>query len=233
MKKLSIFIALFIGVLSAKSQNVQLHYDLGEGRQYLTSTVEMFKLDKWGSTFFFIDMDYGANDFNGISQAYWEIARSFKISKDCAFEPRVEYNGGVVVKPTDATNSSYNAFAIENAVLAGGQYTWSSTDFSKIFTLSLNYKWIQDKHDASFQITGVWNLNFFKNKFSMTGFADFWKEDFNMGDKTTHYVFITEPQFWYNVNKNFSVGSEIEMSSNFAYNEGFMVNPTVAVKWTF
>ncbi|MDC1106356.1 DUF5020 family protein [Prolixibacteraceae bacterium] len=237
MKKLIILIALFIGVLSAKAQNVQLHYDLGEGRQYFTTTVEMFKPDQWGSTFFFIDMDYGANDFQGVSQAYWEIARSFKVSKTSAFEPRVEYNGGFFTLPDATAESGFSSNPINNAVLVGGQYTWATPDFSKIFTLSLNYKWIQHKHDASFQITGVWNLNFFDRKFTAMGFADFWKEDVltfdDSGEHNKEFVFITEPQFWYNVNKNFSIGSEIEMSSNFAGNEGFMVNPTLAVKWTF
>ncbi|QZE14041.1 DUF5020 family protein [Halosquirtibacter laminarini] len=238
MKKLSIFIALFIGALSVKAQNIQLHYDMGEGRQYFTSTVEMFKLDKWGSTFFFIDMDYGANDFDGVSQAYWEVARSFKISKDCAFEPRVEYNGGFFALQDQVDKSKYSAAPINNAFLVGGQYTWASGDFSKIFTLSLNYKYIEDKNDASFQVTGVWNLNFFNKKFSMTGFADFWREDVttfddNGGMHDKKYVFMTEPQFWYNVNSNLALGSEIEMSTNFAAHDGFMVNPTVAVKWTF
>ena len=98
------------------------------------------------------------------------------------------------------------------------------------------YKNIRGKNDMSFQLTGVWNLQFFKNKVTLSGFADFWREDNNfflnapMGT-TSNYVFLTEPQFWFNVNKQFSIGGEIEMSSNFALNHGFMVNPTVAVKW--
>lgn len=223
MKKLSIFIALFIATFAAKAQNIQMHYDLGEGRNYLTSTVELFKVDKMGSTFFFIDMDYNANGFDGVNQAYWEVARSFKISQECAFQPRIEYNGGFFSDKN--LENDYAAIPINNAVLVGGQYTWNTADFSKVFTLSLNYKWIQHVDDASFQITGVWALNFFDNKVSLTGFADFWKQN-------TKYVFITEPQFWYNVNKNFAVGSEIEISSNFAGNDRFMVNPTLAVKWT-
>lgn len=235
MKKLSIFIALFIATFAAKAQNIQMHYDLGEGRNYLTSTVELFKVDKMGSTFFFIDMDYNANGFDGVSQAYWEVARSFKVSQECAFQPRIEYNGGFF--SAKKSENDYAALPINNAVLVGGQYTWNTADFSKVFTLSLNYKWIEHKHDASFQITGVWALNFFDNKLSLTGFADFWKEDVltfadNGEVKNKEFVFITEPQFWYNVNKNFAVGSEIEISSNFGGNDGFMVNPTLAVKWT-
>lgn len=66
MKKLFMLAALLAVVICGKAQNVQLHYDFGgalydkdlHGRPVLTSTVEMFKADKWGSTYFFIDMDY-------------------------------------------------------------------------------------------------------------------------------------------------------------------------------
>ncbi len=66
MKKLFMLAALLAVVFCGKAQNVQLHYDFGgalydkdlHGRPVLTSTVEMFKADKWGSTYFFIDMDY-------------------------------------------------------------------------------------------------------------------------------------------------------------------------------
>ena len=89
----------------------------------------------------------------------------------------------------------------------------------------------------SFQITGVWNLNYFKNKLTVSGFADFWREDNVVGPtgntKNTKYVFLSEPQFWYNATDHLSLGSEIELSSNFAGHAGFMVNPTVACKWKF
>ena len=40
----------------AGAQNVQFHYDMG--RDAATTTVEMFKADNAGSTFFFVDLDY-------------------------------------------------------------------------------------------------------------------------------------------------------------------------------
>ena len=65
-------IALSMGLYEANAQNVQLHYDMGRG--CTTSTVEMFKADDGGSTFFFVDMDYNPK----VSGAYWEIARELK-----------------------------------------------------------------------------------------------------------------------------------------------------------
>jgi hypothetical protein len=230
-------IAVFALGAFAKAQNVQTHYDLGDDRKMITTTVEMFRPDKMGSTFFFIDMDYGsdASDVDGISLAYWEIARSFKWNESQKFEPRVEYNGGfgrgTATLPT-GDKLDYH-YSINSAWLIGGQYTWNNADFSKVFTLQANFKTIKDSEDASFQITGVWGLHFFNRKVSFTGFADFWKEEMTWGNETTDFVFLTEPQLWYNVCDKFSVGTEIEISSNFGGNKGSMVNPTLAAKWTF
>ena len=87
----------------------------------------------------------------------------------------------------------------------------------------------------SFQLTGVWGLNFANGKGTFSGFIDFWR-----GEKVNGHgqlVMLTEPQLWYNVTPHLSVGSEIEMSSNFIYNtfndKSFFINPTLAVKWNF
>lgn len=51
--------------------NIQLHYDLGKDREYVTTTIENFTPDKYGSTFFFVDMDYKCGKANGVSASYW------------------------------------------------------------------------------------------------------------------------------------------------------------------
>lgn len=38
--------------------NAQILYDFGNDRKYVTLTLEMFKQDKWGSTYFFVDHDF-------------------------------------------------------------------------------------------------------------------------------------------------------------------------------
>ena len=215
-------------MFSVNAQNVQLHYDFGEGRKMLTSTVEMFRPDAYGSTFFFIDMDYGADGTgidNGISLAYWEIARAFKWKETQKYMPRVEYNGGTMKLTPEAAPW----VPIENCWLAGVERTWASADFSKILTLQANYKYIKDKEDAAFQLTAVWTVQMAEGKFTFTGFADFWKEEMYWG---TDYRFLTEPQLWYNPCKNFSLGTEIELSNNFV-GDKFAVKPTLAVKYTF
>ena len=226
MKKILLILIVSVFTLGAYAQNVQLHYDFGENRKLVTTTVEMFRPDKYGSTFFFIDMDYGSDERNvdnGISLAYWEIARAFKWKETQAIMPRAEFNGGTM----SVGGSTY--IPIENCWLAGIEHTWASADFSKILTLQGNYKYIEDKEDASFQLTAVWTVKMLEGKLAFTGFADFWKEKMFWG---TDYRFLTEPQLWYNFCPNFAAGTEIEISNNFA-KDGFQVNPTLAVKYTF
>ncbi|MBF1594697.1 MAG: DUF5020 family protein, partial [Prevotella sp.] len=58
-------------------------------------------------------------------------------------------------------------------------------------------------------------------------------------------ILLSEPQFWFNLNTlkgmkdvNLSLGTEVEISNNFVWNDKgqnnhFYAIPTVAAKWTF
>ena len=224
---------IFLAVISlgATAQNVQLHYDLG--RKSATTTVEMFRADNAGSTFFFVDLDYNPK----VNGAYWEIAREFCFWQDSKvnwLSLHVEYNGGM-----DTVAGSYN-----NSWLGGLTYSGHSADWSKTWSVTASYKAIpgtvglNGKYQTSnFQITGVWNLDFFDHWISFNGFADFWREARPW--QGTEYIFITEPQLWVNLNKvkgweniNLSLGTEVELSCNFVA-KGFNAMPTIAAKWTF
>lgn len=233
MKKIALFLflcCLFAGY--GMAQNVQLHYDFGhviyeslEDRPKFTTTVEMFKADKWGSTYFFVDMDY-AN--KGVASAYWEISRELKFW-DNPFSAHVEYNGGL----------NY----INNAYLVGATYTWNNSDFTKGFTFAPMYKYIaKNESPNNFQLTATWYLHFCGGKYTFSGFADFWREKHTDAKGDMHeYIFMSEPQFWVNLNKfkhvndnfNLSVGTEWEITSNFALMDGWHWNPTLALKWSF
>lgn len=232
MRKLIFAAALVLcGISGAFAQNLQLHYDFRRGAENVsapagvfTTTVEMFKPDKHGSTFFFVDMNYGERGVKGVSLAYWEIARSLKFW-DGPFAAHVEYNGGQGI----GKGGGYYGFPINDAWLFGADYVWNNESFTKGFTLSAMYKYIQGFGSPSFQLTGVWYMHLFNNKFTFSGFADFWKQTSAYGKK---FVFLSEPQVWFNINKNFSVGSELECSVNF-YRKNFAICPTAAVKYNF
>ena len=175
MKKLVLVSFICLLAFGAFSQNIQLHYDMGKDRGYLKSTVEMFKPDKTGNTFFFIDMDYGVGDVEGVSLGYFEIARCFKLGKS-PFSWHGEYNGGFGQWKSGNVGGAYT---INNAWLTGIDYSWNASDFSRGFSLKALYKNIANTVDSkpnSFQLTGVWYLNFAKGKLRFDGFADFWRE---------------------------------------------------------
>ena len=215
----------------SNAQNIQVLYDTE--RDCVTSTVEMFRPDAFGSTFFFVDMDYTPK----VTGAYWEIARELCFWKDSKFSwlsVHLEFDGGL-----NNVAGSFN-----NSWLAGLTYSGHSKDFSKTWSISAMYKLIPDTKDASgdeqehnFQITGVWGINFAKGWCSFSGFIDFWREMRPWQD--TEYIFLAEPQFWVNLNKikgweniNLSVGGEVELSNNFV-EEGFRAMPAIGAKWTF
>jgi hypothetical protein len=229
---LTLFVAMLLSAASnIMAQNVQLHYDFG--RNAATTTVEMFRPDGGGSTFFFVDMDYSPK----VSGAYWEISRElcfWQQSKVNWLSVHVEYDGGL-----NTTAGSFN-----NAILGGLTYSGHPKDWSKTWSITASYKAIPGTRglDGSaqphnFQITGVWNLDFFDHWLSFNGFADFWREARPW--QGTEYIFIAEPQLWVNLNKikgwdkvNLSLGTEVEISNNFVQ-KGFDVMPTLAAKWTF
>lgn len=265
MKKLILTGALALLSLGAFAQNVQLHYDFGhnmykgkdgkdlQSRGYLTTTVEMFKPDSWGSTYFFVDMDYmsnskaeGATKTAGVLGAYWEISRELCFWQNTKMDwlsLHVEYNGGLT-----------NKMSFNNAWLAGLTYSGHSKNFSKTWSISAMYKLIPGTVDGAgkkqvhnFQLTGVWGINFAHGWCTFSGFVDFWREHRPWQGKLneagvptgTQFIALSEPQFWVNLNQikgmekvNLSLGGEVELSYNFA-NTGFYCIPTLAAKWSF
>jgi hypothetical protein len=237
MKKIFTIALMAVAALSANAQNIQLHYDFGRNiysneeadRQKVTATLEQFKADDWGSWYYFFDVDLTSKTTRSI---YTEISREINLSKNLPLAAHVEYDGGLWHAPAIG-NGSY-----QQAGLAGIAYNGHNADFSKTWSVQALYKQFFKSYEgthsyASFQLTGVWGLNFLDNKMTFSGFIDFWR-----GEKANNHgclVILSEPQLWYNVNKHFSVGTEVEFSNNFIVNyyndKTFFVNPTLGVKW--
>lgn len=261
MRKLFLCVLAQVMAIAAFSQvNVQLHYDLGkatnpdseDGRQPVTTTVEMFKADKLGSTFFFIDMDYRSkktgSTTRGVVGAYWEVSRDFTFAKvkdsNVSFTAHGEYNGGL-----------NQTGPFQQCILVGPALQWHNDDFRKTFTFQALYKHMLkgngvDGH-ASFQTTAVWGITFANDLCTFSGFADLWYAQTpknvykgKQGSDQRGLIFLTEPQFWFNIvnrhsaNNKLSIGTEWELSNNFVwYNaakskRSFYWNPTIALKWS-
>ena len=237
-------VLLSLAVSGAVAQNVQLHYDLGsaiygnlESRPKVTSTVEMFKPDRLGSTYLFTDIDYFGD---GAAGAYWEFAREFFITRNKQWAAHIEYNGGASTIKNSAIASRF-----QHALLVGGAWNWASSDFSKTFSVQAMYKYYFKGMDrdgfSGFQLTTVWGNTFAGGKCTFSGFIDLWYDK----DVDGRLVLLSEPQFWVNLNAfkgldgiNLSFGTEVEISHNFVYDKNgfrnkFFAVPTIAAKWTF
>ena len=137
MKRL-IFLTTFLLLCTISvAQNIQVLYDFGgniykglDKRPTVTTTAEMFRADKFGSTYISIDLDYNKQ----VTGAYWEIAREFCFWQNSRMDwlsIHAEYNGGCT------TTGSFN-----NSWLAGLTYSGHSKDYSKTWSLSAMYKLI-------------------------------------------------------------------------------------------
>lgn len=220
MRNILTALFVFACALAYAQPNFQILYDTD--REHITTTFEMFKPDKWGSTFTFIDFDY--NHSNGISGAYYEIARNFKIGKDFPIEPRLEYNGGM--KNINGLGISFNS-----SFFLGGSYSFSKDRKKYGITTYVAYKHIAKSGKPNVQYTFVWYLNMADGKLKFNGFFDWWTNNFDGRDNLA--ILLTEPQIWYNFSDNFAIGGELELSNNFGGADGFKARPALGVKWTF
>ena len=230
--------ALALGATAQAQTNLQTFYDFGKNRNHFTTTLEGFYNDNWGNTFFFIDYDYNAKDTKGVNQApsgsYMEIARCINLWQNTPLSMlslQVEYNGLVGV------NQNF---------LFGTDIFLHSADFNNTFNFKVLYKTFSGTASSDFplQFTFVWGMQdlFGLKGLRFSGFADIWGENvvnFMEGaTKAQKYVFISEPQIWYNIGQhlgipNLHIGSEVELSMNFAGYDGFYARPCFGTKWVF
>lgn len=230
---------LLLSVLTSSNlnaQNVQLHYDFGHktyeemrSRPSLTTTVEMFRPDRFGSTFFFVDMNYKES---GVQSAYWEIARDIRFW-NLPVALHLEYNGGL------SNTMSYN-----DAYLLGTSFSYNNRSYTFGASLIPMYKYLSHaQRPHSWQLTGTWYYNFLDDRFSFNGFADLWGDRNTLSKEAeSMIVFLAEPQLWINLHNfaiipdgfNLSLGTECKLYYNFPLkNDRLKAIPTLALKWQF
>lgn len=220
--------ALGLSQVSMAQTNLQIFHDFGADRNYATATLEGFYGDKWGDTFFFSDFYFRPADAklgtlaggatNGV---YFEIERAINFWQGTAlkdFSLHVEYDGST-------WGSSMACF--------GAKYSFHNADFSNLFNVAIMYDaMFGQQAQVPVKLSGVWG---FQNIFGLTGLT--FKGFFDVWGLDDHVTFLSEPQLWYNLGAFFDnhldIGSEIELSYNFAGHQGFMVNPCLGIKWTF
>ena len=185
MRSLFLMIATLLVSGFAKAQtNAQVLYDFGSDRKFVTLTLEMFKQDKWGNTYFFVDHDFNLNQMtdpntgkkyeHNMSQGgtYTEISRALNFWQNTKMKNlslHAEYNGGI-----------YKDYPINNAWLFGVEYFMHDKSFKNTLTLQALYKTIRKTdQNVPMQFTAVWGCKdiFGVKGLNFSGFADFWWEN--------------------------------------------------------
>jgi hypothetical protein len=224
---------LYIG-----AQNLQLHYDLGKERKFYTATLEMFRPDSLGSTYWFIDLDFKyPGSPRSMSATYWEISREFYMPwfkknpslRNLGFH--LEYNDGFTAYKD--SGEMMGAASYNSVFLTGFSYPVKIGPVKFTTQALLRMPRGMDGF-PDFQLTLVWFQPVFRNRVLITGFIDFWTQDKISEPDKKEMVIQTEPQFWYMVLPKLAIGSEIEISHNFPVGpKPWQVNPTVAFRWEF
>lgn len=222
MRRFIILIALVFSAQILPAQNVQLHYDFSEGRHYTTATLEMFKPDEYGATFWFVDFDFDQSHPNthpSMSLSYLEFARYVTIPCVNPLSATVQYNDGTV-----------RGFSLGPTWLFGASYPINIGGV--VISTDLLYRHAYNSDGPDAQLTLVWTEQLFSEKVTFTGFLDLWTTDAT--DDGKELVLLSEPQIWYHAGQHLRLGGELELSQNFLPGEeSFQARPTLGIKWIF
>jgi Domain of unknown function (DUF5020) len=235
MKYRFLFLLVFPSLLFP--QNLQLHYDFRHSldpqknaKNFPTIYFEYFKGDDEGSFLLKIQSDL-LGERDNLGKFYMQVSQSFKF-----WEPKIylhiEYSGGLgIAEPGRFGYYISNAFSIGSAY----PFQWENVFFS----VSVSYAYNALKtpsHDilSSF----YWWRGFWNYKFEFAGDFDLYTLNNNTGEVFTSNLsgkkisFYGEPQFWFNLNKNFSFGSKVNLYYHVLTNENiFQLYPTLAIKY--
>ena len=178
----------FLLLLSASglvtAQNIQLHYDFTDDRDYLTTTVEMFKPDAYGSTFFFIDFNYDVDDVEGVSESYFEIVPD--VLKNTYVISRQDFNSVSILDPEgelifEKELLFSNKLGLQYYNFSAGNELYIFTDFQQDFSYIydgtgqlVNAQPVESGHEVGLIFSEV-NNNYqlyscYRNQFSVSAF---------------------------------------------------------------
>lgn len=241
--KLSIMVIGCILCHSVFSQTLQLHYDIrhsidpkNNAKNFPTLYFEYFKTQDSGKSFikpgsFLLKMQadfFGEKD--NLGKFYMQVSQSFRFWKPKIFL-NIQYSGGLGI-----TEPRQYSYYIINTYSLGLSYPfkWGSAYMSSV----LNYKYVPYKKASNDVLyTLYWWKGILNYKAELAGDFSIWTENKNHGDDYTkdmhgkRFYFFAEPQFWYNANKTFALGTKIIMNYHVLTTGNVLqVYPTIAVR---
>lgn len=227
----------------AFSQQLQLHYDIRHTiapcvntKNFTTLYFEYFKNQDSGKAFFKpgsfllkMQADF-IGERNNMGKFYMQVSQSFRCWQPKIFLD-VQYSGGLGI-----TEPKEYSYYINNRFSLGLSYPfrWANA----YLTSQLNFKFVPYKKISSdFLYTLYWWKGLFNYKTEFAGDFSIWTENKNRGDDFTkalhgkRFSFFAEPQFWYNISNQFSIGTKTNMYYHVNTTDDiFEVYPTIAVR---
>lgn len=205
----------------------------------MTATIEQQSLDRFGDTFYFVDMSWRDQ---GAVNANWKFMRNLRFWRP-PFALHLRYDGGLRFRDyAPSTERTKPAFSLNDAFMLGGSYTYLSPTRRTMLQLIPLYKYIKGAEQPhNFELCGVWRFASASGLFTATGFFSWWRQELKApGWGSTTFKFMSQPQLWCNLNRirgvapdfNLSVGTELRVSKNVDAPQ-WIVAPTLGLKWSF
>ncbi len=239
--RIMLFCGCFLLAHRAHSQNIQLHYDLRHTLEpavnksnFLSFSFEYFKnIDtlNHGSFLVKLQADLTGQQSN-VGQAFTQVTQTLRFWKPKVFLS-ANYSGGLGVTP-----DGYG-FYLSTTLGAGISYPfqWQGA----WFTTSLLYRYTaftSPSYDP--QLTIYFGRGFFHYKVFAAGSFVSWTENRNQGNSYTAQLrgkkcaFFGDPQLWFNVKKNFAVGTRLNVYYHLLGDtNALQAYPTIGTKYQF
>jgi hypothetical protein len=199
--KYLLFCYIMLAVLVTNAQSVQLHEDL-KGR-FPELYIDYFKLQDSGRASFFFKMqaDFSGKN-NTVGKVFTQVAQTLQIRRS-PLSLHLSYSGGLG-----------QGYTLDNTYQLGLAYNlkWKGWILSNV--LDARYA-----SGPGIIYTLYWWKGLYQYKLELAG-------DFSVWTEQGHGYFFAEPQIWYNIKKQFAVGTKVNIF-------GTMANPTLAVKYKF
>jgi hypothetical protein len=228
------------------SQNLQLHYDLRHTidpahnpRNFPTLYFEYFKAQNDTSSFikpgtFFIKME---TDLQGqgdnIGKAFIQTSQTFRFWKPAIYLS-LQYSGGLGV-----TEPKQYSYYINNGISLGPTYLFQLKGAYFSTAIYYTYNMLQ-KPSHDFLYTLYWGKGFWNYKVEFSGDIELYSLNKNQGDDLTKNLhgktisFFGEPQIWFKIKGNFSMGSKVLLYYHVITAQNvFELYPTIAARIKF
>ncbi len=241
MKATLFFLAVSFISLAAKSQDLQLHYDLRHTvdpklnpRNFPMISFQYFKsIDTIGTgSFLFKVQTFLDGEKSNTNQAFLQLSQSLRFWK-----PRVylslNYSGGLGIAPPSFGYYLRNSFGTGAAYPFQWQGAW--------LNLSVLYRYNafpKGSHDPQF--TFYFGRGFMNYRIFAEGSIVAWTENRDQGIEHTRelkgkkFAFFGDPQVWITIKKGFSVGSRVSLYYHLLTEKNVVqAYPTIGTRYKF